>query len=191
MSDEMEKFEKLLKSQPLRQAPEEWRSDILAAAREAESLRRSSPTNGLFALTPRRGRSYRLISVVGRVVSRRQAIRHSTKSGVPAAALEDASDAEKLTFLHRLSSWLWPHPIAWGGLAVIWMLLFAVHFSIQDREPALAEKVVPQSADVVAQLQQQHRLLAELLGPNDSLEADRPKIFIPKPRSESMEIFSV
>jgi hypothetical protein len=93
-------------------------------------------------------------------------------------------------FYERLASVLWPHPVAWGGLAAVWILIFAVHFSIRDDEPALAEKVVPQSPEVIAQLQQQHRLLAELLGPNDLPEADRPKIFVPKPRSECMEILS-
>jgi hypothetical protein len=119
-----------------------------------------------------------------------ESLRHSAKSGVPAAALQDASDAGKFTFLQRLSSWLWPHPVAWGGLAAVWVLIFTVHFSIRDDAPVLAEKVVPQSPEVIAQLQQQHRLLAELLGPNDSLDADRPKIFVPKPRSESVEILS-
>ncbi|HXB60544.1 MAG TPA: hypothetical protein VNU95_13310 [Candidatus Acidoferrales bacterium] len=91
----------------------------------------------------------------------------------------------------RLASVLWPHPVAWGGLAAVWMLIFAVHLSIRDDAPALAEKIVPQSPEVIAQLQQQHRLLAELLGPNDLPEADRPKIFVPKPRSECTEILSV
>ena len=90
----------------------------------------------------------------------------------------------------RLASVLWPHPVAWGGLAAVWILIFAVHFSIRDGEPALAEKVVAQSPEVVAQLKQQQRLLAELLGPDDLPDADRPKIFVPKPRSQCIEILS-
>jgi hypothetical protein len=90
----------------------------------------------------------------------------------------------------RLASLFWPHPVAWGGLAAVWILLFMVNFSLRDNVPALAEKTVLQSPVVVAQLKQQQRLLAELLGPNDLPEADRPKIFVPKPRSESMEILS-
>jgi hypothetical protein len=114
----------------------------------------------------------------------------SAKSGVATARLQDASDAGTLTILGRLSSWFWPHPVAWGGLVAVWVLVLAVHFSISDDQPALAEKAVPQSAVVVAQLQQQHRLLAELLGPNDLPDADRPKVFVPKPRSECLEILS-
>ena len=219
MNDETEQFEQRLKRRPLRPVPGEWRNEILSTAMEARPLQNSSPAQGeslltkhrgsFFALTPalspRRGRSYRLISAIGRLVRWRQAIRHSTKSGVPAllnnirigtrpgevrTALHDASDAGKLTFLPRLSSWLWPHPVAWGGLGAVWILIFAVHFSIRDDDPALAKKVVPQSQEVVAQLKQQQRLLAELLGPSDLPDADRPKIFVPKPRSESTEILS-
>ena len=145
MNDEPEQFEQQLKRQSLKQAPAEWRSDILAAARAAQPVKRTQPVAG--------------------------------GSFLP-------------IFYTRIASVLWPHPVAWGGLAVIWMLLFALHFSINDSEPALAEKVVPQSPEVVAQLQQQHRLLAELLGPIDLPDADRPKIFVPKPRSESLEILS-
>jgi hypothetical protein len=90
----------------------------------------------------------------------------------------------------RLTSLLWPHPAAWGGLAAIWIFIFVVNFSIRDQGPAMAEKVVPQSPEVVAQLKQQQRLLAELLGANDSPDADRPKTFVPKPRSECTEILS-
>lgn len=90
----------------------------------------------------------------------------------------------------RLVSVFWPHPVAWGGLGAVWILIFAVHFSIRDDDPALAKKIVPQSQEVVAQLKQQQRLLAELLGPSDLPDADRPKIFVPKPRSESTEILS-
>jgi hypothetical protein len=114
----------------------------------------------------------------------------SAKSGVATARLQDASDAGTLTILGRLSFWFWPHPVAWGGLAAVWAFLFMVNFSLRDREPVMAEKAVPQSAVVMAQLQQQHRLLAELLGPNDLPDADRPKVFVPKPRSECLEILS-
>jgi hypothetical protein len=90
----------------------------------------------------------------------------------------------------RLASMLWPHPAAWGGLAAAWIFIFAVNFSTRDHEPAQAEMAVSPSPEVVVQLKQQQRLLAELLGANDSPDADRPKIFVPKPRSESMEILA-
>jgi hypothetical protein len=54
----------------------------------------------------------------------------------------------------------------------------------------MAKKTLPPSPEVVAELQQQHQLLAELLGANDVPAADRPKVFVPKPRSERVEILA-
>lgn len=89
----------------------------------------------------------------------------------------------------RLGSLLWPHPVAWGGLAATWVLILTVHFSIRDTSPVLAEKRVTPSPELIAELRQQHRLLVELMG--ESTVADRQKAFVPKPRSERMNIWAV
>jgi len=48
-----------------------------------------------------------------------------------------------------LPAWLatlfWPRPAAWAGLAVVWIFIFALNFSMRDHTPALAEKVAPPS----------------------------------------------
>src|SRR5579872_3635724 len=62
------------------------------------------------------------------------------------------------TLNHQLSTILWPHPKAWAGLAAVWILIFAVDFSIRDKSPVLAEKSAPPSPEVVAELKQQQRL---------------------------------
>jgi hypothetical protein len=93
-------------------------------------------------------------------------------------------------FNRRFVSWLWPHPVAWGGLAAVWVFITAVHFSIQDKMPMVAEKVMPPSPEMVAELRQQQRMFAELIGVNDSGEADRPKVFVPQPRSERINILT-
>ncbi len=54
----------------------------------------------------------------------------------------------------------------------------------------MAKKVSPPSPEVVAELEQQHRLLAELMGTSDTPAADRQKIFVPKPRSECVGILT-
>jgi hypothetical protein len=92
------------------------------------------------------------------------------------------------TFNSQLSTLLWPHPQAWAGLAVVWIIIFAVDFSIRDRLPVVAEKSVPPSPEVVVELRQQRRLLAELIGPRDTSDAVRSKSFVPLPRSEHAEI---
>jgi hypothetical protein len=121
----------------------------------------------------------------------REGILAAASQAQPAKNSQPVAGRSFLSILNkRLASVLWPHPVAWGGLAAIWICIFAVNFSVRDREPTLAAKVVPQSPEVVAQLKQQQRLLAELLGPNDSPDADRPRIFVPKPRSECAEILA-
>ena len=95
------------------------------------------------------------------------------------------------TLVSRLSTILWPHPAAWAGLAAVWILILAVDFSVRDKAPAVAEKFSPPSPEVIAELRQQQRLFAELIGPRDVHDADRSKSFVPQPRSECVEFMTV
>ena len=91
------------------------------------------------------------------------------------------------TISYQLSTLLWPHPKAWAGLAAVWILIFAVDFSMRDTTPVMAEKAVPPSPEVVAELRQQQRMLAELIGSSQAREAELPRS-LPQPRSERVEI---
>lgn len=93
------------------------------------------------------------------------------------------------TINHQLSTLLWPHPAAWAGLAAVWIFIFAVNFSIRDRTPVMAEKSVPPSPEMVAELRQQQRLYAELMGTAPSSDANRPKD-TPRPRTQCAEIWT-
>jgi hypothetical protein len=93
-------------------------------------------------------------------------------------------------FGDNLRSLLWPHPVAWGGLAAVWIFILAANVSMSDRAPAMADKTLPLSPEAIAELKQQKQLLAELMGTSDTSAADKQKIFVPKPRSERVEIFS-
>lgn len=93
-------------------------------------------------------------------------------------------------FVARLSTIFWPHPKAWAGLAAAWILILTVNFSTRDKAPVVAEKVTPPSPEVVAELRQQKLLFAELIGSTETHVADRQKLFLPRPRSESAEILA-
>ena len=110
---------------------------------------------------------------------RRRAARRTAQRAVPAAILS--------TLNSQLSTILWPHPKAWAGLAAVWIFIFILNFSIRDKAPVMAEKTAPPSPEVVAELKQQQRMLAELIGANQAREAETPK-FLPLPRSERVEI---
>jgi hypothetical protein len=90
-------------------------------------------------------------------------------------------------FNSQLSTILWPHPKAWAGLAAAWILIFAVDFSMRDTTPVVAEKAVPPSPEVIVELKQQQRMLAELIGASQARDAEPPR-FSPQPRSERVEI---
>jgi hypothetical protein len=141
-----DEFEKRLQRQPLRQAPCEWRAEILAAAREAQAPVHAS-----------------------------RITHHSWLS----------------TFNHQLSTLFWPHPRAWAGLAAVWIFIFAVNFSLRDPSPRMAEKSAPPSPEVIVELKKQQRMFAELVGSYESPDADRRKVFSPRPRSERVEIVTV
>jgi hypothetical protein len=93
------------------------------------------------------------------------------------------------TCVSRLSTVFWPHPKAWAGLAAVWIFIFALNFSMQDKTPMVVEKVAPPSPEVVAELRQQKLLFAELIGSSDAREAEPPKFF-PRPRTERAAILT-
>jgi len=91
------------------------------------------------------------------------------------------------SLVSRLSSVLWPHPVAWAGLAAVWIFIFAVDLSTRDSTPVVAGNFSPPPAEVIVEVRQQQRLLAEMMGPRDVREADRYKSSAPRPRSEFVE----
>jgi hypothetical protein len=111
-----------------------------------------------------------------------------------AAASGHASPVTRHSFLSslnsQLSTILWPHPTAWAGLAAVWIIILAVNISVRDRSSVVAEKSIPPAPEVIVELRQQRRLLAELMGPRDASDADRSKSFVPQPRSERVEILT-
>jgi hypothetical protein len=119
-------------------------------------------------------------------------IPHEWRGSILAAALPTPRPAPRASFLstfnQQLSTVFWPHPKAWAGLAAIWVLIFAVNFSGRDPLPKIAEKYSPPSPEVIVELKNQQRLFAELVGQVQPPDADRQKIFVPKPRSERAEI---
>jgi hypothetical protein len=72
----------------------------------------------------------------------------------------------------------------------VWVLILTVDFSLRDKTPVMAEKTAPPSPEVIVELRQQQRMLAELIGPRDTSDADRSKSFVPQPRSERAEFMT-
>jgi len=88
------------------------------------------------------------------------------------------------TLNHQLSTLLWPNPKAWAGLAAVWVVILAMNFTTRDESKTAAKKSPPPSPQVLMALQQQKRLLTELIGQLATPEAEPPLPFLPRPRSE-------
>ena len=77
---------------------------------------------------------------------------------------------------------IFPSRRTWAGIAAVWALIMAVHFSLRDPGQGGAAKV---TAPEMMSFQEQQKLVNELLAdrfvPDD---VDRPKTFSPRPRSE-------
>jgi hypothetical protein len=118
---------------------------------------------------------------------RAEILREGRRAAVPNIGDADTASLPTLNWRIALANVFWPHPKAWAGLAAVWILILAVDFSMRDTMPVRAEKAAPPSPEVVAELMQQQRMLAELIGANQACEAEMPR-FLPQPRSERVEI---
>lgn len=94
------------------------------------------------------------------------------------------------TFNRQLATLLWPHPKAWAGLAVVWIFILALNLSQREPSPRMAEKSAPPSPAMMVELRKQQLMLAKLIGPRETQDADRPRIFAPRPRSERVELLT-
>jgi hypothetical protein len=88
------------------------------------------------------------------------------------------------TINYQLSTLLWPHPVAWAGLAAVWVAILGINLTTRDASTAVAKHALPVSPQVFLAFQEQERLLTELLGPRETPVAEKPKPGPPRPRSE-------
>ena len=95
------------------------------------------------------------------------------------------------TINHQLSTILWPNPKAWAVLAAVWVAIFVLHFSSKENLPRMAARAPGPSPEMIAELRQQQKELAELIGPSQPNDAERPKQFSPRPHSERRETNSM
>ena len=80
---------------------------------------------------------------------------------------------------------VWPCRRTWATLAAVWIALLIFNVSQRDKAELAALKLPPPSAKAIMAWRQQEKLLAELIGSSGTGDAERQKIFLPKPRTES------
>jgi hypothetical protein len=85
-----------------------------------------------------------------------------------------------------------PYRRVWAGLAAVWVVILAGNFSLRDHSPALATKSAPRSQEIIMALNDRQKIMAELLQDHSiPREAERPRSFSPKPRTEYARILTV
>jgi hypothetical protein len=85
---------------------------------------------------------------------------------------------------------IWPCRRIWTGLATVWILIFIVNFSQRDGSQTMIVKSAP-TAEMMMTFRDQQKLLNELLADRSPpMDAERPRIFSPKPRTETAELLT-
>jgi len=82
---------------------------------------------------------------------------------------------------------IWPCRQIWTGLATIWILIFIVNFAQRDGSQTMIAKSTP-SPEMMMTFRDQQKWLDELLTDRSfPTDVERPRIFPPKPRTETMK----
>jgi hypothetical protein len=112
-------------------------------------------------------------------------------------------DAKSQSWVALLASWclgganklwlelVWPCRRIWTGLAAVWLLLFIINLSQRDGSQTMMAKSAP-TAEMMMTFRDQQKLLNELLADRAlPADAEQPRIFSPKPRTEIMRLETV
>jgi hypothetical protein len=82
---------------------------------------------------------------------------------------------------------VWPCRRIWSGLAVVWILLLVINVAQRDRASVNLAKASPPAVSLMT-FRDQQKLLNELFADRSlPAEAERPRIYLPKPRTEKSE----
>jgi hypothetical protein len=86
----------------------------------------------------------------------------------------------------------WPWRRVWAGVAAAWLVILAGNLLLPDPSPAITAKSAAPSQEAIASFRDQQKILAELLPEHSApRDAERQKIFSPKPRTERFKVVAV
>jgi hypothetical protein len=83
---------------------------------------------------------------------------------------------------------VFPSRRLWAGLAATWLLLLLVNFSLRDRSNAATKPAPP---EMTMTLRDQQIFLNELFADRSlPMDVERPRIYSPKPRTQTTELLT-
>src|ERR1035437_1117359 len=84
---------------------------------------------------------------------------------------------------------IWPCRRIWTGLATVWILIFVANVSMHDGSQTVIAK--SSTTEMIMTFRDQQKFLNELFaGRSVPVDAERPRIFSPKPRTETMKLLT-
>jgi hypothetical protein len=84
---------------------------------------------------------------------------------------------------------VWSSRRVWAGLAAVWMLILAGNLSLHDHPQGFTARSSRPAKEIMMAFKDRQTTLADLLADHSTPdEADRPKLFLPKPRTEYTRI---
>ena len=120
------------------------------------------------------------LDAIRREVLSAEFVREGRRVAVPKFRIADAATLPLLVWRELI----FPCRRTWAALAAVWVLIFIFNFSQRDKAELAARKLPPPSPEAIMAWRQQEKLLAELIGPPGTTgDAERRKIFLPKPRT--------
>lgn len=78
---------------------------------------------------------------------------------------------------------IWPCHRIWAVLAAVWVLLLVANVSMRDSSQIIVAETSP-TPEMILSFRQQEKILAELIGPNETHVPRPPKPSLPRPSSE-------
>ncbi|MBW8864330.1 MAG: hypothetical protein JF609_05285 [Verrucomicrobia bacterium] len=118
---------------------------------------------------------------------RQSVVATSRQSAAITNPQEQPSPATATLFQTLWRELILPSRRLWSGLAAVWLVLVAINVSLHDSAPA--SKMT--SAPVMMSAREQQRLMNELFADRSlPVEAEPPRIFVPKPHTQTFQTFA-
>jgi len=115
-----------------------------------------------------------------------QAIENADK---PARVL--STTASRQNWRDWLRDLIWPHRRAWAGMVALWLVLGGINFGLVNSQPRTVAHRNASSLPMMQALEEQRRLLAELILTGNDQPTEPPRRDVPRPRSEILTRWKV
>jgi hypothetical protein len=113
-------------------------------------------------------------------------LREGRRAAVPKFRVADTATLPKLVWLELI----WPCRRIWTGLAAVWILIFIINVHQRDGSQTAIAKSTP-SMEVMMMFRDQQKLLNELFADRSlPMVAEPPRIYLPKPRTETTQLLT-